>query len=200
VNEKVQRLERMRLFVAVETTEPVRRALRAWIAPLEAAFPRARWVRAENLHVTLKFIGDAPADSLEEIRAALRGVPRAAPIEIKFRGAGFFPNDRRPRVLWAGVEAGPELGELAHTIDRALVPTGVATETRTFSPHLTVARFPERSDAGELGRVRGTLAAAGGAPEFGSACIADFHLYRSVLKSSGAEYTRLDSFEFAPKE
>jgi RNA 2',3'-cyclic 3'-phosphodiesterase len=190
----------MRLFVAVETTEAVRRALRDWIAPLEAAFPRARWVRAENLHVTLRFIGDAPADSLEEIRTALRALPHAAPIESSFRGAGFFPHDRRPRVLWAGVVAGPELAQLAKAIDQALVPAGVATETRTFSPHLTVARFPEKSDAGELGRVRGTLAAAGGPPEFGTARIADFHLYRSVLKSSGAEYTRLDSFQFAPKE
>jgi 2'-5' RNA ligase len=180
----------MRLFVAVETPEAVRRALRDWIAPLNKAFPRARWVRAENLHVTLKFIGEVPEKSLDAIRAALRAVPHASPIEINFRGAGFFPDDRRPRVLWAGVEAG----------DQALVPAGVAPDTREFRPHLTVARFSEKSDAGGVARVRGTLAAAAAPPEFGTARVTNFHLYRSVLQSSGAEYTRLDSFEFAPKE
>jgi 2'-5' RNA ligase len=190
----------MRLFVAVETPDAVRRALRDWIAPLNKAFPRARWVRAENLHVTLKFIGEVPEKSLDAIRAALRAVPHASPIEINFRGAGFFTDDRRPRVLWAGVEAGPELKQLAQTIDQALVPAGVAPDTREFRPHLTVARFSEKSDAGGVARVRGTLAAAAAPPEFGTARVTNFHLYRSVLQSSGAEYTRLDSFEFAPKE
>jgi 2'-5' RNA ligase len=190
----------MRLFVAVETPEAVRRALRDWIAPLQKAFPRARWVRAENLHVTLKFIGEVPEKSLDEILEALRTVPDASPIEINFRGAGFFPDDRRPRVLWAGVEAGPELKQLAMTVDQALVPAGVAPDTREFRPHLTVARFPEKSDAGGVARIRGTLASAPAAPEFGAARIADLHLYRSVLNAAGAEYTRLDSFEFAPKE
>jgi 2'-5' RNA ligase len=190
----------MRLFVAVETPEAVRRALRDWIAPLQKAFPRARWVPAENLHVTLKFIGEVSEKLLEEIRAALRAVPHTLAIEINFRGAGFFPDDRRPRVLWAGVEAGPELQQLAQTIDQALVPIGIAADTREFRSHLTVARFPEKSDAGGVARVRGTLAAAAAPPEFGAARVTDFHLYRSVLQSSGAEYHRLDSFEFAPRE
>jgi 2'-5' RNA ligase len=185
----------MRLFVAVEIPEAVRQVLRAWIRPLEAAYPGARWVPVANLHVTLKFIGDAHADSLEETRAALRTVRQPQAIEIRFRGAGFFPNERRPRVLWAGVEAGPELESLARAIDSALEPTGIARETRNFRPHLTVARFPEKSDAGGVGRIRGTLAAAS-APDFGAARVADFHLYRSVLNPSGAEYTRLDSFDF----
>lgn len=189
----------MRLFVAVETPEAVRRELRAWMHLLEAAYPRARWVRVENLHVTLKFIGDARADSLDAMLAALRTVRQPPAIEIRFRGAGFFPNERRPRVLWAGVEAGPELKSLAQAIDRALEPAGVASETRDFRPHLTVARFPEKADAGGVGRIRGTLTAAG-APDFGSARVSDFHLYRSVLNPSGAVYTRLDSFNFTRSE
>jgi RNA 2',3'-cyclic 3'-phosphodiesterase len=185
----------MRLFVAVETPEAVRQALRAWIHPLKAAYPRARWVRVENLHVTLKFIGDALAQQLDAMLAALRAVRQPPAIEIRFRGTGFFPNERRPRVLWAGVETGPELESLAQAIDRALEPTGVARETRKFRPHLTVARFPEKSDAAGVARIRGTLAAAV-SPDFGSARVSDFHLYRSVLNPSGAEYTRLDSFDF----
>jgi RNA 2',3'-cyclic 3'-phosphodiesterase len=185
----------MRLFVAVETPEAIRRALDAWIGPLRAAFPRAHWVPAKNLHVTLKFIGDASAESLDALRAALRAMPRSSPIEIKFRGAGFFPNDRRPRVLWAGIEAGPELAQLAQAVDQALEPAGVARETREFRPHLTVARFPEKYDAAGLARLRETLA-ADSAPDFGAALVAEFQLYRSVLQPTGAEYTRLDSFDF----
>ncbi|MGB6429103.1 MAG: 2'-5' RNA ligase family protein, partial [Candidatus Acidiferrales bacterium] len=93
------------------------------------------------------------------------------------------------------IEAGPELALLAKAIEQALEPAGVPRETRAFRPHLTVARFPEKSDAGGVARIRGTLAAAA-APDFGSARVAEFHLYRSVLKPSGAEYTRLDSFDF----
>jgi RNA 2',3'-cyclic 3'-phosphodiesterase len=185
----------MRLFVAVETPEAVRRALEDWIAPLEAAYPGARWVRVENLHVTLKFIGDASAETSDAIREALRAIRQASPIEINFRGAGFFPNERRPRVLWAGVSAPPELAQLAQEIDRALEPAGVAHETREFRPHLTAARFPEKPDAAATARLRDVLAAKA-EPGFGSARIADFHLYRSVLKPSGAEYARLDSFNF----
>lgn len=186
----------MRLFVAVETPETVRRALSKWIGPLQKAFPSARWVRAENLHVTLKFIGDVSAESLDALRSALDTVRHASPIEINFRGAGFFPEERRPRVLWAGIEAGAELAQLARAIDEALEPAGIARETREFRPHLTVARFPEKSDNAGVARVRGTLAAAD-SPDFGSARVTDFHLYRSVLKPSGAEYTRLNSFNFA---
>ena len=185
----------MRLFVAVETPEAIRCALKDWIAPLEAAYPAARWVRTENLHVTLKFIGDTSAESLDAIRAALRGIRQGSPIEINFSGAGFFPNDRRPRVLWAGVNAPPELAQLAQEVDHALEPAGVARETREFRPHLTVARFPEKSDAAAVARLREALA-ANPAPELGAARVADFHLYRSVLNPSGAEYTRLDSFDF----
>jgi 2'-5' RNA ligase len=187
----------VRLFAAVETPDAVRQSLAAWIAPLQKACPRARWVPAANLHVTLKFIGDAKSESLDAIVAVLRAVRQAEEIEIHFRGAGFFPNEQRPRVLWTGIEAGAELAQLAQSIDRALEALGIAHEARDFRPHLTIARFPEKSDAAALARLRTALVAAG-APDFGSARVANFHLYRSVLLPSGAEYTRLDSFDFAP--
>ena len=84
-------------------------------------------------------------------------------------------------------------------VDHALEPAGVARETREFRPHLTVARFPEKSDAAAVARLREALA-ANPAPELGAARVADFHLYRSVLNPSGAVYTRLDSFNFTRSE
>jgi RNA 2',3'-cyclic 3'-phosphodiesterase len=189
----------IRLFVAVDIPDAVRQALSAWIASLQSTYPRARWARASNLHVTLKFIGERPEELLDAMRAALRAVRQPSAIAISFRGAGFFPNEHRPRVLWAGIESGPELACLAEAIDLALAPAGIPRETREFRPHLTVARFPESSDRAGLAKLRDALARSA-PPEFGSARVADFHLFRSELKPSGAQYTRLDSFDFTAKE
>src|SRR5579862_2857826 len=131
----------MRLFVALDIPEAVRTSVAALVARLRPLCPDARWARMEGVHVTLKFIGETPEEKLEAIEAALANVPTAAPVAVKFRGAGFFPNARRPRVLWAGVEGGPELSALAREVDSALAPLGIPREDRAFSPHLTLARF-----------------------------------------------------------
>ena len=183
----------MRLFIALDIPEDVRASLAALVAKLRAAGSNARWTRIEGLHVTLKFIGEAPAESAENIKSALAAIPPRAPIAIEFRGMGFFPNERRPRVLWAGVQAGPELGELASAVERALEPLGIARETRAFSPHLTVARFDETRG---LDPLRAAVETAG-TLEFGKTTAREFHLYQSVLKRGGAEYTRLATFSFA---
>lgn len=186
----------MRLFVALDIPESVRASLAALVSKLRAVCPSARWVRIEGLHVTLKFIGETPLEKAEAIKAALATVPPRPPISIKFRGLGFFPNDRRPRVLWAGIEAGSGLVVLAASVETSLDPLGIAREERAFSPHLTLARFdtPRGLDA---------LHAAiekSGQPEFGDTTATEFHLYRSVLKPGGAEYTRLATFSFAGRK
>ena len=115
-----------------------------------------------------------------------------APAKLRFAGLGFFPNARRPRVFWAGVEADPQLAELAAAIEAKLAPLGIPAEKREFHPHLTLARFdsPQGTDA-----LRAAVEALN-APEFGSAIFEEFYLYRSVLKPSGAEYTRLETYPF----
>src|SRR6185437_12270328 len=101
----------------------------------------ARWIRPENLHVTLKFIGHVDAGKLDAIRAALSEIHADGPVEMRFRGLGFFPNGKRPRVFWAGTEASPNLAPLAAEIEAGLEKAGIAAETREFAPHLTLARF-----------------------------------------------------------
>src|SRR5580658_5066374 len=102
------------------------------IARLRDVARGARWVRPEGVHVTLKFIGETPPEQVSAIEGALRGARAAAPVEAKFRGAGFFPNERHPRVFWAGVEASPNLAELAGDVDRRLSALGIAAESREF--------------------------------------------------------------------
>jgi 2'-5' RNA ligase len=180
----------MRLFVAMDIPEDVRAAIEALAAKLRIAYRDARWTRIEGLHITLKFIGETPAEKAAAIKAALAAMPSRAPIAMKFRGLGFFPNERRPRVLWAGIESGPELAELGAAVETALAPLGIAREERAFSPHLTLARFDEPRG---LDALRAAIAGAGPL-EFGGAITKEYYLYQSVLKRGGAEYTRLATF------
>jgi 2'-5' RNA ligase len=130
----------MRVFVAMDITEPVRASLRDFVARLPKT-PAAKWVRPESMHLTLKFIGEVKPEVVEVIESTLRSVPFAAPVAVRFHGTGYFPRESRPSVLWAGVEASENLAELAGSIDRSCAAAGIAGETRAYSPHLTLARF-----------------------------------------------------------
>lgn len=186
----------MRLFVALDIPEDVRSSLVALAAQLRLACRNARWVRIEGLHVTLKFIGETSPEKAAEIETALASIPSRALIPMNFRGLGFFPSERRPRVLWARIEAGPDLAELAVAVETALGALGIPREERAFSPHLTLARFdtPRGLDA-----LHAAIEKAG-LPEFGVATAKEFHLYQTVLKPGGAEYTRLATFSFAGRK
>jgi RNA 2',3'-cyclic 3'-phosphodiesterase len=191
----------MRLFVALEIPSAVRDNLAALISDLRAADAsslknRARWVRPENLHVTLKFIGNVDAGKLDAIRAALADICSSGVVELRFRGLGFFPNENRPRVLWAGIEASPNLRPLAGEIDARLEKLGIPRETREFSPHLTLARF---DPPGVSEKLRAAVQ-ENAAREFGVVRAGEFHLFESKTRPTGAEYTRLSSFSFVKAE
>ena len=188
----------MRLFVALQIPASVRDSLAALITELRVTASRVfhkrpRWVRAENLHLTLKFIGEAAPEKLQGIRGALTKVHSDSPVDMTFRGLGFFPDDKRPKVFWAGIQATGNLATLAAEIDSALSAHGVPQETRAFAPHLTLARF---EPPGMHQSLRGAIQVAQ-AREFGSFQTREFHLIESKTKPSGAEYTVLQSFTFA---
>jgi len=187
----------VRLFVALEIPAAVRDNLAAQVAELrelsaKVADKRPRWVRPENLHVTLKFIGEVAPTKLAGIRDALSAIRSDAPVEIKFRGLGFFPNEQHPRVLWAGLDASANLPPLAGDIDGALETQGIALERRPFTPHLTLARI---EPPGLHEKLRAAIQ-KNGAREFGSFQTREFYLIESKLKPSGAEYTTLASYPF----
>ena len=196
----------MRLFVALDLRDDVRRALGDLIARLKPLCADARWVWPEGMHVTLKFIGHAVAtgdvEKLDAVRAALATVRSDQAVEMNFRGVGFFPNASRPRVVWCGVQASENLALLAADIDEVLEPLGIPGEERPFLPHLTLARFkPARS--GQSGR---SHAATGEAlrsavtemaeKNFGAARETEFHLFESITKPGGSEYRKLESYSF----
>jgi len=186
----------MRLFAALEIPSTVRENLAALLESLRAVSPQTRWVRPQNLHVTLKFMGEVPETKLAVTCSALAGVRSDQPVTLDFRGLGLFPNEKHPRVFWAGIDASPNLKTLAADLERAMEKLGIPREQRPFSPHLTLARF---EPPGLPEKLRSAIQ-ENAAREFGSFRTNQCHLIESKLKPSGAEYTTLESFPFVAAE
>ena len=186
----------MRLFVAFDLPGEVRQALGELIAQLRPLCPAARWVRPEAMHLTLKFLGDvddqAGGRQLDSIRAALAAVHPSAPVEMQFRGVGFFPDARGPRVVWCGIGSSPNLAPLAADISLALEPLGFPPEDRAFVAHLTLARLDASRGWAKLVRAAEELKSRA----CGSARETEFHLFESILRPSGAEYRKLQTYGF----
>jgi 2'-5' RNA ligase len=182
----------MRLFIAIEISTEVRAAFAALIREFRAIAPEAKWVRAENLHVTLKFLGVTDPSKLSAIRTSLAAVRSTQPVTLDFRGLGFFPNEKRPKVFWVGMQASSNLKALVADVDEATHKLGFPLEDRPFTPHLTLARFNPPSLHPKLA----APARDNASRTFGSLTTREFHLIESRLKPAGAEYTTLQSLPF----
>ncbi len=179
--------ERIRSFIAVDLAAPVRTALRRLIDELARPKADIRWVRAEGLHITLKFLGWVEAARLEKVHAALAAaIADQAALQLRAHGLGAFPSLRRPRVLWVGLE-GAGLAELAARVEAAMVRMGFEAEKRAFTPHVTLGRV---SSLRGWARVE-ELFKAHLDDEFGESGVDTVVIYRSTLRPDGALYTPL---------
>ena len=124
-----------RLFVGLELPEMVRMRLGLVRGPL----PGAKWIDPEDMHITLRFAGDVDNRQADELVGFLDGI-QLEPFEVMIREVGAF-GGRDPRVIWAGIEAGPELDNLQRAVERACRSAGLAPEPRAFKPHVTLARL-----------------------------------------------------------
>jgi len=192
----------MRLFIALDIDDDIRRRIARFAEGVRNFSPDARWVHPESLHITLKFIGEQPEEAVDKIKQALTEVA-GNPVDIQFRGYGFFPTAKSARVFWIGMEAGPKLAELAAVIDSKMATLGIPKEERAFSPHLTLARAgggsgsPRRRKEDRPNRVFHLLQerlAALSPTEFGTMTSREFILYRSQLSPKGSKYTKLARF------
>lgn len=174
----------MRLFTAIELPENVKERLRNL---LDRVRPTAKlsWTRPDNLHITTKFIGEWPEPRLDEMKRAL-GTVKAPSFDLAIGGIGWYPDARRPRVLFVGIEGGDELKKLAHATDSAAATLGVVKEDREYSPHLTLARIRERVPTQTL---RVALATTPH-DDLGSFRATAFYLYLSAA----GKYTKLAEF------
>lgn len=169
----------------------MRRQVEEIQASLRAADPDASWVRPENFHLTLKFLGNTPAERVKPVeQAATRAVSRVQPFEVVLRGVGAFPSASRARVVWAGLAPEKPLVELAGHLEEELARLGFAREARPFAAHVTMGRRrePRRSEA--LQKKLGELAGAGGA----RAGVTEAVLMQSQLRPGGPIYTPVGRF------
>jgi RNA 2',3'-cyclic 3'-phosphodiesterase len=195
----------MRLFVALDIDDAVRVKIAHFLEGVSGFAPEARWVRAESLHVTLKFIGEKSEKDAGEISQALARI-KATVIDISLRGYGFFPTARSPRVFWIGVETDEKLNALASAVDSTLAALGAPREEHAFNAHVTLARGGNPRSGNKqrgkhptyaLRRLEEKLAPFP-APEFGTMTAREFFLYQSHLSPHGSKYTKLERFELGP--
>lgn len=141
----------MKLFVALNLPSKVRKRLHKAAAPLRETDWAMRWVEPESIHLTLKYLGEVRPDSADAVQAAAHRVAsKTEPFRISMSQLGAFPSVRRPRVIWVGAEATPELRCLKHDLEWELAPLGFERETRAYHPHLTLGRVKEDVRAGEF--------------------------------------------------
>lgn len=176
----------MRLFIAVDIAEAVRAAVAGQMVRLREANCDVGWVKPENFHLTLKFLGETPDERLDDIRTALDRVslPRAA-FEVELRGMGCFPERGAPRVVWAGVGDGEDaLVAVARDVEGAMEGLGFPRERREFAAHLTIGRVRSPHGAERLRRLLEGEADTG----FGRCVVEQIRLYKSILASGGSIY------------
>jgi len=181
----------MRLFVAFEIPANVRDEFARLSARLAPLAPHVRWTATDNTHLTLKFIGEVEESRETEIKAALAPLRRPQPIRVVFRGLGFFITRHRI-VLFGNAEESAALTALAADVEGALHPVGVASETRAYRPHVTLARI--QNDASVNGLM--TEVRKLGGVDFGVAEFHEFFLVQSTLRPQGALHTPLARFPF----
>jgi 2'-5' RNA ligase len=186
-------MESVRTFIAIELDPNVLAQVSKLQSRLKDDVPSGfvRWVRPEGIHLTLKFLGDVPADKLAPIVKALQTASAAyAPFSLHIAGMGCFPNPRRPRVIWIGVsEPSNTLERLYRDLEHELALLGYPPEQRHFSPHLTLGRVKRGRSATDLEALGSYFTRA--KASIGQMEVTSIYVMRSDLRPSGAVYTEL---------
>ena len=180
----------IRSFLAFELPREIGQVVTDISGKLRNTSLRVRWVKPENIHLTLVFLGSIRPEHLDAVQEQTRAVCEGhQPFNIKLRGMGIFGNRRHPRVLWLGLDGDLKgMGVFRDELQQPLQPFGVQTEKRAFNPHLTLGRFRKDTRASEeldgLMRKYGNLTSP--------LCTLDrLVLFRSDLKPDGAVYTEM---------
>ncbi|HLH08097.1 MAG TPA: RNA 2',3'-cyclic phosphodiesterase [Terriglobales bacterium] len=190
----------MRLFIALDIPTEIRDRITRFVDGIQRFAPDANWVKPASYHITLKFIGEKSAEDADRLKQTLSTL-KSQSVTVAFRGSGFFPNARFPRVFWAGMEHDPALPALAKAVDAACASLGIAREEHEYRPHLTLARGgsgspnPKRGEHAnpKLKQLAEKLQDLP-FPEFGTMTAQEFFLYESKLSPGGAQYTKLQRF------
>ena len=183
----------LRSFVAVEIPAEIQSALARSTAPLQKALPKPliRWVAPQNVHLTLKFLGDVSPANLERLAEALKAEAVAhETFSMSVGGLGAFPTPRRARIIWIGLEAPASLMALLRGVEAVTARLGYASEDRPFSPHLTIGRVGQNVSGTDFQRIRTALEGAT-VGALGTLRVDAVHIFKSDLQPGGSVYTHL---------
>ncbi len=174
----------MRLFIAIPLPDYVKSALSELQQPIDGV----HWTDAGRYHLTLRFIGEVDQGVFEKVRQQLSSIA-LPPFEMDIKGFGYFPEQKRPRVLWAGIDEEPSLMELQRKAEEACRQAGVEPESRDFVPHITLAKI-------KGGRKRDVMSFINQHKTFRieSIPVTEFVLYESRLHKDGAVHTPLERY------
>ena len=186
----------LRAFIALEIPAKVQKEIHQATSKTRSEVGSLiRWVPAENLHLTLKFLGEISTTHVEFLTQMLRAEADSHRcFDMHFTGLGSFPNPKRPRVIYIGIQAPTELNALQHAVESGAHKLGYQSEDRGFSPHLTLGRVKHAShlSASDQHKIRYTLEHTK-IDSLGTARVDSVHLYKSDLKPTGSVYTKLFS-------
>jgi len=183
----------LRTFIAAEIPRSIQQSIQQQVDNLRNIIGSSsiRWIPGQNIHITLMFLGDVSSQSVQILKQILPSEAELhSPFDIHIEGFGSFPNSKRARVLYIGVQAPAELGALHHGVESACGKIGYKPDTRPFSPHLTIGRVRQGISSSDRLKIRKVLG------EFkidslGTASVDSIHLYKSELRPTGAVYTKL---------
>ncbi len=185
----------IRAFIAIDLSKDIQRRLEEVVGDFKTKLTDipVRWVAAENIHLTLKFLGDVSLTNLNLLTDMLQTeISTHHQFDITVGGSGAFPNLRQPRIIWVGVEAPAELAAIQNGIEAATGRLGYAREERPFSPHLTLGRVSRNATSQEVKAISGILE-KNRVGFLGATCVEQVYLYRSDLHPTGAVYSQIYS-------
>jgi 2'-5' RNA ligase len=178
----------LRCFIAIELSESLKKNIDARTKSLRETDADVKWVPWENLHLTMKFLGKTPEKLVPDIKERLlKAVSPHEKFHIRFYGAGVFPDIRRPRVVWIGILDSDRLIRLQQDIEASMVALGYDTESRPYTPHLTIGRLRSPKGKDALLRELEKFKEVG----FDDMEVRSVSVMKSELKPTGARYFRL---------
>ena len=187
----------MRTFIAIELSEEIKDSLAQIQSHLKYAGADVKWVDKDNIHLTLKFLGEIDDKICEKVKAALDEIAEStAPFELSLKDIGAFPKIEFPRVIWVGLDKGAkESTELAAKVDEALSRLGFDKETHPFAAHLTIGRVRSPKNKEELREKVSSFSKQFTADSL--QYINSIHLFQSTLTPTGSIYAKLHEAKFA---
>ena len=191
---------KLRSFIAVEIPAEIQRTILDNTASLQKtlAKPLVRWVEAQNLHLTLKFLGDVAPEALEQLNGALKvEIINQRSFNMSVAGLGMFPNPQRPRIIWIGLEAPSALATLQHSVDSVATRMGYTPEERPFSAHLTIGRVGQsvtQADRMKISAAIKTMTIG----NLGMFHVEAICIFKSDLRPGGPVYTPLYTLPLRP--